>query len=60
MSKDVLDQGRDMFRAMAAQGLKTKLSNDGPKDTMDKLDPHSFEVIGDVVMKTIGELEQQK
>jgi glutaminyl-peptide cyclotransferase len=31
-----------------------------PKDTMDKLDPHSFEVIGDVVMKTIGELEQQK
>ncbi len=31
-----------------------------PKDTMDKLDPHSFEVIGDVVLKTIGELEQQK
>jgi glutaminyl-peptide cyclotransferase len=31
-----------------------------PKDTMDKLDPHSFEVIGDVVLKTISELEQQK
>ena len=31
-----------------------------PEDTMDKLDPHSFEVIGAVVMKTIEELEQQK
>jgi glutaminyl-peptide cyclotransferase len=31
-----------------------------PRDTMDKLDPHSFEVIGAVVMKSIDELEQQK
>jgi glutaminyl-peptide cyclotransferase len=31
-----------------------------PQDTMDKLDPHSFDVIGAVVMKSIGELEQQK
>jgi Zn-dependent M28 family amino/carboxypeptidase len=31
-----------------------------PKDTLDKLDPHSFEVIGDVVLKSIRELEQQK
>lgn len=31
-----------------------------PRDTMDKLDPHSFEVIGAVVMKSIEELEQQK
>ena len=31
-----------------------------PKDTMDKLDPHSFEIVGAVVMKSIGELEQQK
>jgi Zn-dependent M28 family amino/carboxypeptidase len=31
-----------------------------PKDTLDKLDPHSFEMIGDVVMKSIGELERQK
>ena len=31
-----------------------------PKDTLDKLDPHSFEVIGAVVMKSIEELEQQK
>lgn len=31
-----------------------------PQDTMDKLDPHSFEVVGNVVMKSIGELEQQK
>ena len=31
-----------------------------PKDTMDKLDAHSFEIIGAVVMKTIEELEQQK
>jgi glutaminyl-peptide cyclotransferase len=31
-----------------------------PQDTLDKLDPHSFEVIGVVVMKSIEELEQQK
>ena len=31
-----------------------------PQDTLDKLDPHSFEVIGAVVMKSIEELEQQK
>jgi glutaminyl-peptide cyclotransferase len=31
-----------------------------PQDTLDKLDPHSFDVIGAVVMKSIGELEQQK
>jgi glutaminyl-peptide cyclotransferase len=31
-----------------------------PQDTLDKLDPHSFEVIGAVVMKSIDELEQQK
>jgi Zn-dependent M28 family amino/carboxypeptidase len=31
-----------------------------PQDTMDKLDPHSFEIIGRVVMKSIEELEQQK
>ncbi|HEX4136934.1 MAG TPA: M28 family peptidase [Bryobacteraceae bacterium] len=31
-----------------------------PQDTLDKLDPHSFEVVGDVVMKSIGELERQK
>jgi glutaminyl-peptide cyclotransferase len=31
-----------------------------PRDTMDKLDPHSFEVIGAVVMKSVDELEQQK
>ena len=31
-----------------------------PKDTLDKLDPHSFEVIGDVLLKSIRELEQQK
>ena len=30
-----------------------------PQDTLDKLDPHSFEVIGAVVMKSIVELEQQ-
>jgi glutaminyl-peptide cyclotransferase len=30
------------------------------RDTVDKLDPHSFEVIGAVVMKSIGELEQRK
>jgi len=31
-----------------------------PQDTMDKLDPHSFDVIGTVVLKSIEELEQQK
>jgi glutaminyl-peptide cyclotransferase len=31
-----------------------------PQDAMDKLSPHSFEVIGNVVMRSIGELEQQK
>jgi hypothetical protein len=31
-----------------------------PRDTMDKLDPHSFEIIGAVVMKSIEELELQK
>jgi Zn-dependent M28 family amino/carboxypeptidase len=31
-----------------------------PQDTMDKLDPHSFEIIGAVVLKAIEELEQQK
>ena len=31
-----------------------------PKDAMDKLDPHSFDIVGAVVMKAIGELEQQK
>ncbi len=31
-----------------------------PQDTLDKLDPHSFEVIGAVVMKSIAELEQRK
>jgi glutaminyl-peptide cyclotransferase len=31
-----------------------------PRDTLDKLDPQSFEVIGTVVMKSIAELEQQK
>jgi glutaminyl-peptide cyclotransferase len=31
-----------------------------PQDTLDKLDPHSFEIIGTVVMKSIEELEQQK
>jgi glutaminyl-peptide cyclotransferase len=31
-----------------------------PQDTLDKLDSHSFEVIGAVVMKSIEELEQQK
>jgi glutaminyl-peptide cyclotransferase len=30
------------------------------KDTMDKLDAHAFQVVGDVVVKVIGELEQQK
>lgn len=31
-----------------------------PRDTMDKLDPHSFDVVGAVVLKSIEELEQQK
>ncbi len=31
-----------------------------PKDTMDKLDPHSFDIVGAVVLKAIEELEQQK
>lgn len=31
-----------------------------PRDTMDKLDPHSFDIVGAVVMKSIDELEQQK
>jgi Zn-dependent M28 family amino/carboxypeptidase len=31
-----------------------------PKDTMDKLDAHSFEIVGSVVLKSIEELERQK
>jgi Zn-dependent M28 family amino/carboxypeptidase len=31
-----------------------------PQDTLDKLDAHSFDVIGAVVMKSIEELELQK
>lgn len=31
-----------------------------PKDTMDKIEPRSFEIIGAVVMKSIEALEQQK
>jgi glutaminyl-peptide cyclotransferase len=31
-----------------------------PQDTMDKLSPHSFEVIGAVVMRSLEALEQQK
>lgn len=31
-----------------------------PQDTMDKLDPHSFDIVGAVVLKAIDELEQQK
>lgn len=31
-----------------------------PQDTMDKLDPRSFEIVGRVVLKSIEELEQQK
>lgn len=31
-----------------------------PQDAMDKLSPHSFDVLGAVVMKSIAELEQQK
>lgn len=30
-----------------------------PQDTLDKLDPHSFDIIGAVVMRSIAELEQQ-
>lgn len=31
-----------------------------PRDTMDKLSPRSFDIVGAVVMKSIGELEEQK
>ncbi len=31
-----------------------------PKDTMDKLSAHSFAVVGAVVVKALGELDQQK
>jgi Zn-dependent M28 family amino/carboxypeptidase len=31
-----------------------------PQDTMDKLDPHSFDIVGAVVLKAVEELEQQK
>jgi glutaminyl-peptide cyclotransferase len=31
-----------------------------PQDTMDKLSPRSFEIVGAVVMKAIGDLELQK
>ena len=31
-----------------------------PNDTMDKLEPHSFEIVGAVVLRSIEELEQQK
>jgi Zn-dependent M28 family amino/carboxypeptidase len=31
-----------------------------PKDTMDKLNAHAFQVVGDVVVKVVGELEEQK
>ena len=31
-----------------------------PQDTMDKLDPRSFEIVGRVVMKSIEQLEQQQ
>jgi len=31
-----------------------------PQDTMDKLDPHSLEIVGAVVLKSIQELETQK
>ncbi|MGD1072995.1 MAG: M28 family peptidase [Bryobacteraceae bacterium] len=31
-----------------------------PKDTMDKLAAHSFEVVGTVLVRVIGELERQK
>jgi len=30
-----------------------------PADTMDKLDAHSFEVVGAVLVRVIGELERQ-
>jgi mRNA-degrading endonuclease RelE of RelBE toxin-antitoxin system len=38
---------------------KVELSQEADRQ-LDKLDPHSFEMIGDVVMKSIGELERQK
>jgi Zn-dependent M28 family amino/carboxypeptidase len=31
-----------------------------PQDTMDKLSPESFEIVGRVVVRVIGDLEQQK
>jgi len=31
-----------------------------PKDTMDKLNAHAFQVVGDVLVKVVGELEEQK
>jgi Zn-dependent M28 family amino/carboxypeptidase len=31
-----------------------------PQDTMDKLGAHSFQVIGDVLMRAIPELEAEK
>jgi Zn-dependent M28 family amino/carboxypeptidase len=31
-----------------------------PKDTMDKLNAHAFEVVGNVVVKVLGELEAQQ
>jgi Zn-dependent M28 family amino/carboxypeptidase len=31
-----------------------------PQDTMDKLNAHAFQVVGDVVVKAIGVLEEQK
>ena len=31
-----------------------------PRDTMDKLDAHSFQVVGNVVVKAIEELEREK
>jgi Zn-dependent M28 family amino/carboxypeptidase len=31
-----------------------------PQDTMDKLDAHAFQVVGDVLMKTLAELEAVK
>ncbi len=31
-----------------------------PQDTMDKLSPESFEIVGRVIVRVIGDLEQQK
>jgi Zn-dependent M28 family amino/carboxypeptidase len=31
-----------------------------PRDTMDKLDPHSFDIVGAVVMRSLDELGEQK